>query len=126
MDHPAISHLNGVMARCKECNSVITRTDSECFICGDPVPGRKKTAWQSRLWEKKDSRDRPPVTPVSNLLFIASIGLTLFSLLAPARIPVSFGATLGGLLFVARIVSDRWASRRQSALRPVTVTRLDY
>ena len=29
-------------------------------------------------------------------------------------------------LFAARIISDRWASKEQLALRPVTVPRLDH
>jgi hypothetical protein len=68
----------------------------------------------------------PPVTPFSNLLFLASIGLTLFSFLEPSKIPISLGATLGGILFVTRIVSDRIALRQQRlALSPVAVTRFD-
>jgi hypothetical protein len=110
------------MARCNECNSVVTRTDSECYICGLPVPGRKKPFWK----RKNDSKQLPPVTPLSNLLFVASIGLTLFSFVSPGAMSVSFGTTLGGILFVARIASDRAAAKRQLALRPITITRLDY
>lgn len=83
------------------------------------MPGRKKWAWR-----KKEPTLTPPVTPFSNLLFVASIALTLFSFLAPNRIPVSLGATLGGILFVARIVSDRIAQRQQRlTLSPVAFTR---
>jgi hypothetical protein len=86
------------------------------------VPGRQKPFWH----RTKEPRETPLVTPFSNLLFVASVGLTLFSLVFPNRMSVSFGATLGGLLFVARIVSDRIALRQRLALRPITVTRLDY
>lgn len=109
------------MARCKECNSVVTRTDSECYICGLPVPGARKLFWR----KKKQNHDVPPVTPLSNVLFVASLGLTLFSFVLPGRMSVSVGATLGGVLFVARIVSDRIAMRHQRlALRPIPITRL--
>lgn len=109
------------MARCKECYGVITRTDSECYICGLRVSARN--TW---TWRKKEAQPAAPVTPFSNLLFVASIALTLFSFLEPNRIPVSLGATLGGMLFVARIVSDRIAQRQQRlALSPVTFTRFD-
>jgi hypothetical protein len=113
--------LDWVMARCNECNSVVTRSDSECYICGVPVAA-KIPFWRRR----KERRVVPPVTPLSNLLFVASIGLTLFSFLLPNRMSVSLGATLGGLLFVARIISDRIALKQRLALRPVTVSRLDY
>jgi len=104
-----------------ECYSVITRTDSECYICGLPVKKR-------RFWpRKKQHKPLAPVTPVSNLLFVASLGLTVFSFVSPNTMPVSVGATLGGLLFVARIVSDRIALRQQRlTLRPIAITRFDY
>jgi hypothetical protein len=121
MDHPRLAYLNWIMARCKECNSVVTRNDSECYICGLPVASAKRPFWRS----EKKPKLVPAVTPLSNLLFVASLGLTLFSFLSPNTMSVSFGATLGGILFVARIVSDRIALKQQLALRPVTVARLD-
>jgi hypothetical protein len=113
------------MARCNQCNSVITRSDVECFVCNEPVPGAKKPFWR-RKNEPKAPSQATPVTPLSNLLFVASLGLTLFSFIAPHAMSVAAGSTVGGLLFVARIASDRVAARRQLALRPVTVTRLHY
>lgn len=112
------------MARCTECNSVITRTDRECYICGLAVPGVNRPFWR----RSKEPKPLPPVTPLSNLLFVASLGLTLFSFISPNTMSVPLGATLGGALFVARIVSDRIALKQQQrlALRPIPVTRLDY
>lgn len=42
------------MGRCNSCNGVLTRTDSECFVCGEPVPGAKRRSKFSllRLWVK--------------------------------------------------------------------------
>jgi hypothetical protein len=39
------------MARCYSCSGVIAKTDVECYVCGEPVPGRSKVflAW---LWAK--------------------------------------------------------------------------
>jgi hypothetical protein len=84
------------------------------------VPGRNRWAWR----RKKAAKPPAPVTPFSNLLFVLSIALTLFSFLAPNKIPISLGVTLGGILFVARIISDRIAQRQQRlALSPVTFAR---
>src|SRR5690242_16526404 len=99
------------MARCTECNSVITRTDAECYICGLAVPGARKAFWRRK--KQTTAVPVPPVTPLSNVLFVASLGLTLFSFVSPGTMSVSMGATLGGVLFVARIVSDRIAMRQQ-------------
>ena len=30
------------MALCNSCNGIITRTDLNCYVCGEPVPGRAK------------------------------------------------------------------------------------
>jgi hypothetical protein len=110
------------MARCNECNSVITATDSECYICGIPVPGMKKLS----LRRKKEPKPAPPVTPLSNLLFMASLALTLVSFLSSQKMSIGFSATLSGILLIARIFSDRMAAKQQLALRPVTITRLHY
>ncbi len=110
------------MARCNECNSVVTMNDAECYICGLPVPGAKK----GLLRRKRAPKPKPPVTAVSNLLFMASLALTVVSFLCGQKMSLSFSATLSGLLFAARIISDRWASKEQLALRPVTVPRLDH
>ncbi len=110
------------MARCDECNSVVTRTDSECYICGRPVPGVKKRSSIAR----KEPKPTPPITPLSNLLFIASLVVTLVSFLSSHKMSLSVSATLSGILLVGRIFADRMAAKQRSALRPVTVPRLDY
>ena len=110
------------MARCNECNGVITRTDSECYICGLPL-GEKKAFWN---WKKKEPKPAPPVTPVSNLLFVASLVLTLVSFMAGEKMSSTVSATLSVALLIARIFSDRVAARQALTLRPITITRLHY
>ena len=111
------------MPRCNQCYSVVTRKDDEsCYMCGEPVPGAKKRGQQ----RKKESKSVAPVTPLSNLFFIASLLLTVVSLLSGQRISLSIGVTLSAALLIARILSDRMAARRQLALRPVTGPRLHY
>jgi len=39
------------MARCNSCNGIITRTDLECYICGEPVPERAKFSLL-RFWAR--------------------------------------------------------------------------
>jgi hypothetical protein len=106
------------MARCNECNSVVTAKDAECYICGLKVPGATRQMFRPK-------KAAPPVTPISNLLFIASLMLTIVSFFSGGRLPLTLTATLSGVLFLARVVSDRLAKQRL-ALRPVTVTRLHY
>jgi hypothetical protein len=109
------------MARCNECNSVVTKNDSECYICSQPVPGVKKGF--GRL--KKKPKSAPPITPLSNLLFVASLALTAVSFFSNQKMSLSVSATLSGVLLTARILADRMAAKQQLALRPVTVSRLN-
>jgi hypothetical protein len=96
--------------------------DQACYICGEPVPGAKKRF--QRL--KKQPKPVAPVTPLSNLLFIASLLLTVVSFLFSHKMSLSLSATLSGILLIARVLSDRMATKQQLALRPVTVPRLDH
>ncbi len=99
------------MTRCNTCNSVITRHDSECYICHEPVPGMNKPLWR----RKRESNPKPvaPVTAVSNLLFLGSLVLTGICLLTH-QIPWPVSAALSGILLAARIVADRRATPRQA------------
>jgi hypothetical protein len=40
------------MARCNSCSGVITKTDVKCYVCGEPVPGRAKSALFRFFWAK--------------------------------------------------------------------------
>jgi hypothetical protein len=96
------------MTRCSECNGIIARQDRECYICGEPVPGMRKSLWR----RKKTRKPAPPVTPLSNLLFIASLVLTAVSFLSTEKMSISLSATLAGALLVGRFLSDRLAKQR--------------
>jgi hypothetical protein len=96
------------MTRCNECNSVVTKMDSECYICGEPVSAAQKSFWR----RKKAPKPITPVTPLSNLIFMASLVLTVVSFCSSEKMSVSLSATLSGILLIARIVSDRMAARQ--------------
>jgi hypothetical protein len=114
------------MARCIECNSVITKMDSACYICAQPVPGANQRPGLPQKRREKQPKPAAPVTPLSNVLFIASLVLTVVSFVCGQKMSLSFSATLSGILLIARVFSDRMAARQQLALRPVTVTRLHH
>src|SRR5271166_4314511 len=99
------------MTRCNSCNSVITRRDSECYICNEPVPGMAKPFWRRK--RESSAKAVAPVTPVSNLLFMGSLVLTGICLLTH-QIPWPVSAALSGILLAARIVADRRAAPRQA------------
>jgi hypothetical protein len=109
------------MARCNECNGIITRKDTECYVCGEVVPGAAK-----RLARRgKEPKPAAPLTPLSNLLFVASLVLTVVCFLSGKKMSLGLSATLSGVLLAARVLADRLAARQRLALSPVTIPRLD-
>lgn len=96
------------MTRCNACNGVITRSDLECYTCAEPVPGTSKLFWSGKRRSK--ARSAAPVTPLSNLLFIASLALMGVSFFSHQKLPLPVSATLSGILLVARIATDRRAA----------------
>lgn len=106
------------MTRCNTCNSVITRSDTECYICSEPVPGMAKRFWRRK--RKPSGKPVAPVTPVSNLLFMGSLALTGICFFTH-QIPLPVSLALSGILFAARIVTDRRAApRRVPAVQSAT------
>jgi hypothetical protein len=122
MDACPISAFNTGMARCYQCYSVLAVKDSECYVCGSPVPGAKK---KKAPPSGKAPKEAAPLTPISNILFIASLVFTVISFVLGEKMSLTVSATLSVTLFLARIFNDRVAAKRELALRPVTVPRLD-
>ena len=110
MDNPALPYFNWGMARCNSCNGMVTRQDLQCYVCGEPVPGRGKPFWR----RSSKSKTSAPATPLSNLLFVASLLFTGICLIAPQRVPLTVGITFSAALLGARIMVDRLASAREA------------
>src|ERR1700691_755831 len=79
------------MDRCSSCNAVVTKQDLRCYICGDQLPKRRRTAAAR------------PTSGFSNILFMASLGLTAFSFLSPYKLPLSVTLGISGFLFALSV-----------------------
>jgi hypothetical protein len=45
------------MAHCNSCNSIITKKDLECYVCGEPVPGARRAKFSLfGLWGQSKAR----------------------------------------------------------------------
>ncbi len=100
------------MTRCNTCNGIIKKTDSECFTCSEPIPGRAKAKRFQASKPEAQAKVAVPVTPLTNLLFVASLVLTGVSFLSSQKMPLSVSVALSGGLFIARLVVDRKATPR--------------
>ena len=110
------------MTRCNSCNGLVTKNDVVCFVCGEPVPGarkrgvkRVKAAPVARFVQVTQApRLQQPVKPlarVSNLLFLGSLLLTVFSFLSDQKLPVAVCLGLSVILLSMRLFDGRVASR---------------
>src|SRR6202049_3798442 len=99
MDIAPFSLSNRFMPRCVSCNTVVTKHDIVCYGCGDPVP-KSQLPFQPKR-----------ISKVSNILFIASLGLTAFSFLSEYKMPLWLSIALSGTLLLVRIIADRIADK---------------
>ncbi len=51
--------------RCMACNSVVTKDESECYVCGEPVPGVKKSflSWLSSSPKSESRKQKAKKSP---------------------------------------------------------------
>jgi len=103
MDNQRFSVFNRLMPRCASCNGVVTKHDTVCYGCGDPIPKRDRTFQPKRI------------SKVSNIAFLASLGLTGFSFLSEYKMPLWVSMGLSALLLIIRIIADRVADRNAAS-----------
>ena len=63
------------MTRCTSCDGILTKTETSCYVCGEPVPRQKKTA-----------------APTGVCMVLVALGLSVF---------VGLAAQYGRRLFVS-------------------------
>jgi hypothetical protein len=110
MDSQPFSVFNRIMPRCVSCNTIVTKHDLVCYGCGDPIP-------------KSDRPSQPKrISTISNILFIASLGLTAFSFLSERKMPLWLAIGLSATLLIVRILADRFAGN-DSDSSPYRITK---
>jgi hypothetical protein len=118
------------MARCNSCNGIITKTDVECYVCRERVPGRAKVSLFRFLAEPTAlpvMNMRKPSDRDASLLMIARTMVLLLPLMLATPVKAfgyadpgtgtfvyqaSYAAVLGGW-FCLRKLFDRIRHRRK-------------
>ena len=90
------------MTRCASCNGIIAPADTECFICGERVPGGAKRARAAR---KKASGNAS--ASFGNFLCLVSLSVATWSLVSGHRLLLVFSMTLCTVLFFSRAFAVR-------------------
>jgi hypothetical protein len=94
------------MGRCTACFAVVKKTDSRCYVCGDPVP-----RYASQVTKRKS------ISLFSNILFLISLGFTLFSFISEHKLSLAVSLGVSGTLLGLKIIADRIAKNSENYAR---------
>ena len=88
------------MGRCIYCHSVMTREEEQCYICGDSVPKRLQAAVK-----------RPPVSAMTNVVFLASLGFTAYCFFGEHKLSLPVTLAISSILLLVRIIAEQIAKK---------------
>jgi len=91
------------MGRCVYCHTVVTRDEDRCYLCGDSVPKPFKAVAKRR-----------PVSPLTNTVFIASLGFTAYCLFAEHRLSLPVVLAISSALLLIRIIAERLTDKNSN------------
>ena len=92
------------MSRCIYCHGHIGKDEDHCYICGDVVPE----------YLKVKTKRRAPVTALTNVIFLASLGFTCFCFFAGPKLSLPLTIGISSALLLLRIGAERLASKKSS------------
>jgi hypothetical protein len=78
----------------------MTREEEQCYICGDSVPKRLQEAVK-----------RQPVSPMTNVVFLASLGFTAYCFFGEHKLSLPMTLAISCTLLLVRIVAERIAKK---------------
>ncbi len=96
------------MTRCNSCNGIITKTDVECYVCGDPVPGaaRPKKLNRPNGWFLLAALVPLLLASPSKAFGYADPGTGAFVYQA------AYAAFLGASFYLRKLLDRLWRSRK--------------
>jgi hypothetical protein len=97
---PRAIALNEDMGRCVYCHSIVTRQEDSCYACGDRVPKQARATLKQR-----------PVSPLTNVVFMASLAFTAYCFLAEHKLSLPVTLTISASLLLIRIIAERLVNR---------------
>ncbi len=93
------------MGRCLYCHGVVTRDEDYCYICGDRLPKHKRSKVETK---------RPPVSPFTNLVFMASLAFTAYCFFAEHKLSLPMTLAISSTLLLVRIAAERLAKKNSN------------
>lgn len=75
-----------------------------CYVCGDPVP-----EYVQPLSTKKE------LSLFSNLLFVVSLGFSLYSFLSEHKLSLAVSLAVSGSLLLLKVLADQYAKHSSNS-----------
>jgi hypothetical protein len=86
--------FNKDMAHCQSCNSLVTKIDASCYVCGEKVPNYRPVA------------KRKPISALSNVIFIASLGFSGYCFFSDHKLSLTVSLCISAALLLLRVIAD--------------------
>ena len=78
----------------------MTREEEQCYICGDSVPKRLHAPVK-----------RQPVSPTTNVVFLASLGFTAYCFFGEHKLSLPVTLAISSTLLLVRFIAERIAKK---------------
>lgn len=91
------------MGRCTYCHSVVRKDEDYCYVCADSVPKEPKAAVRRR-----------PVSTLTNLVFLASLGFVFYCFLAEHKLSLPVTLVISSALLLIRLLAERHANKNSN------------
>jgi hypothetical protein len=92
------------MGRCTYCHSVVTKEEDYCYVCGDSVPKEPP----------RGAVQRRPVSGFTNLVFLASLGFTIYCFFAEHKLSLTATVLISTALLLIRILAEKLANQNSN------------
>jgi hypothetical protein len=80
------------------------KDEDSCYVCGDSVPKQTKNA----------AAERRPVSPLTNIVFLAGLAYTAYSFFGQHKLPLPVTVAISSSLLLIRILAQRIAGRKSN------------
>ena len=87
------------MGRCVYCHSVVTKDEECCYVCGDRVP------------KVKAAVKRRPVSPLTNIVFLASLAFTAYCFFGEHKFSLPVTLEISATLLLIRFFAEKLANK---------------
>jgi hypothetical protein len=84
---------------------VVTKTEEQCYVCGDTVPQRRRARARVKQY---------PVSGLTNFVFLASLAFTAYCFFATHKLSLPTTIAISSGLLAIRLLAEKLAARNSN------------